>query len=166
MNIIWGQVYCYSKLSTILNRTDIPTIPLHKSELFKPTPRKTFNIPTSAFAFLFTFSDTSVLDRKNPSAIILAFKQAFPDNPNVCLVLKLHTLSTHKNTNKELLHFFSELDSRIIVITENLERPSFLQLLDNCDCYISLHRSEGTGLKPMEAMALKNPSLPPIILAI
>jgi glycosyltransferase involved in cell wall biosynthesis len=48
-------------------------------------------------------------------------------------------------------------DGRITLIDERWPRERLLQLLSRCDCYISLHRSEGFGRSPAEAMLLGKP---------
>jgi glycosyltransferase involved in cell wall biosynthesis len=45
-------------------------------------------------------------------------------------------------------------DPRIISITDRLPHREVMSLFEACDVYISLHRSEGLGLPPMEAMSL------------
>src|SRR5207245_6112526 len=48
-------------------------------------------------------------------------------------------------------------DARIIVTDEVLSRGQIGALYHLCDCYVSLHRSEGFGLTPAEAMAMGKP---------
>jgi glycosyltransferase involved in cell wall biosynthesis len=48
-------------------------------------------------------------------------------------------------------------DARVLVVDRVLERSELNSLMDLCDCYVSLHRSEGFGLTMAEAMALGKP---------
>jgi glycosyltransferase involved in cell wall biosynthesis len=48
-------------------------------------------------------------------------------------------------------------DKRIRIINETMAKSKLLSLMSECDCYISLHRAEGLGLGPMEAMLLGKP---------
>jgi glycosyltransferase involved in cell wall biosynthesis len=48
-------------------------------------------------------------------------------------------------------------DPRIIVMNRTLERSELLALFDASDCFVSLHRSEGFGRGPAEAMYLRKP---------
>ena len=48
-------------------------------------------------------------------------------------------------------------DRRIMVINETLEYRGLLALKSACDCYVSLHRSEGWGFGMIEAMQLGLP---------
>jgi glycosyltransferase involved in cell wall biosynthesis len=43
------------------------------------------------------------------------------------------------------------------VINEVMSRGEVLALIDACDCFVSLHRSEGFGRGPAEAMYLGKP---------
>jgi glycosyltransferase involved in cell wall biosynthesis len=48
-------------------------------------------------------------------------------------------------------------DKRIYVLTETMDRPDVLGLIDCCDAYVSLHRAEGFGRTIAEAMQLGKP---------
>lgn len=45
-------------------------------------------------------------------------------------------------------------DSRITIIEANLDRAGLLSLYACCDVFVSLHRCEGLGLSPAEALQL------------
>ena len=47
----------------------------------------------------------------------------------------------------------------VFVIDRLLSRDELTSLIDACDCFVSLHRSEGFGLGPAEAMSLGKPAL-------
>jgi glycosyltransferase involved in cell wall biosynthesis len=47
----------------------------------------------------------------------------------------------------------------IVVIDRLLDRDELTSLIDACDCFVSLHRSEGFGLGPAEAMSLGKPAI-------
>jgi glycosyltransferase involved in cell wall biosynthesis len=74
----------------------------------------------------------------------------------VGLVLK--TMNTKPN-NPEWQAFLKECqtDKRIQLITETLDRPEVLGLINACDAYVSLHRAEGFGRTLAEAMLLGKP---------
>ncbi|MFA6364934.1 MAG: glycosyltransferase [Candidatus Paceibacterota bacterium] len=120
-----------------------------------PFSRAHFNIPSDKFVFLFMFDFYSYFERKNPLAIIRAFERAFPGNEKVRLIIKC------SNASVDQIHF-DELqkaanDSRIQLMNTYLDREEVNSLINVCDAYISLHRSEGFGLTMAEAMALKKP---------
>ncbi len=140
--------------------TDKPVklVPLAVSvERMKPYPRKHYGLPEKKFLFLYIFDFNSSLVRKNPMAAVQAFKQAFkPSDNTVGLVLK--TMNTKPN-NPEWQAFIKECqtDKRIQLITETLDRPEVLGLINACDAYVSLHRAEGFGRTLAEAMLLGKP---------
>jgi len=123
----------------------------------KPHPRKHYGLPEKKFLFLYIFDFNSSVARKNPMAAVQAFKQAFePTDNTVGLVLK--TMNTKPN-NPEWQAFLKECqtDKRIQLITETLDRPEVLGLINACDAYVSLHRAEGFGRTLAEAMLLGKP---------
>ncbi|WP_281814383.1 glycosyltransferase family 4 protein [Limnohabitans sp. MORI2] len=140
--------------------TDKPVklVPLAVSvERMKPYPRKHYGLPEKKFLFLYIFDFNSSVARKNPMAAVQAFKQAFkPTDNTVGLVLK--TMNTKPN-NPEWQAFLKECqtDKRIQLITETLDRPEVLGLINACDAYVSLHRAEGFGRTLAEAMLLGKP---------
>ncbi|UYP47987.1 hypothetical protein NEF87_004272 [Candidatus Lokiarchaeum ossiferum] len=117
--------------------------------------RKDFNLPKNKFLFLFSFDMSSYITRKNPEAVIQCFKNAFSDNDSekVGLVIKLQKI---KNDLKQEIDFNEFINSfnanNIYTIDEVLEREKMLGLINSCDVYVSLHRSEGFGLGLAEAM--------------
>jgi hypothetical protein len=136
----------------------VKLVPLAVSvERMKPYPRKHYGLPEKKFLFLYIFDFNSSVARKNPMATLHAFKQAFNHADNtVGLVLK--TMNTNPN-NLEWEGFLKECqtDTRIKIITETLERPELLGLINASDAYVSLHRSEGFGRTIAEAILLGKP---------
>lgn len=117
-----------------------------------------FGLDPGAFHFLFSFDYFSFPERKNPLAVIRAFRKAFPDLATpAALVLKASGAAEHYPEVKRALQEASFLDGRIHVIDESLTRTELLALLTAADCYVSLHRAEGFGLGMAEAMALGKP---------
>ena len=119
--------------------------------------RADFGLPDDKFIFYFSFDFRSYATRKNPLAAIAAFRHAFPqgDAP-VCLVLKTIG-SSWKREDRDALNETVRGDPRILVIDQELARPSAIALVALADCFVSLHRSEGFGRGPAEAMLLGKP---------
>ena len=140
--------------------TDKPVtlMPLPVSvERLVPSTRAEFGLPTNQFLFLYTFDFNSYLDRKNPQAAVKAFIQAFSkNNAEVGLVLK--TMNSNPDNPKwKAFQRLCKKDKRIILIEKTLDREKVLALINTCDAYLSLHRSEGFGRTPAEAMLLGKP---------
>lgn len=120
--------------------------------------RAHFGLDAGRFYFLFSFDYFSFPQRKNPLAVLRAFRKAFPDlSENVGLVIKSTGAVDHFPALKQALRAAAEDDRRIMVIDESLTRQEMLGLLSGTDCYTSLHRAEGFGFGLTEAMALGKP---------
>jgi glycosyltransferase involved in cell wall biosynthesis len=114
-----------------------------------------FGLAAGRFHFLFSFDYFSSPHRKNPLAVLRAFRQAFPDpSAPVGLVIKSTGTVDHFPALKRALRTAAEDDPRILVIDGSLSRQEMLALLAATDCYVSLHRAEGVGFGLTEAMAL------------
>lgn len=124
------------------------------SQIFK---RSDYSLPDSKFLFLFSYDFYSFSKRKNPEAAIAAFLHAFSDvNENVGLVIKTVYAEKHSEAYKKLLNITSN-DHRITIINEVYSRDKMYGLINVCDVYVSLHRSEGFGLGLAESMLLGKP---------
>lgn len=110
------------------------------------------------FSFLFSFDFMSVLERKNPIGVIQAFKRAFKSGQGPRLLIK--TI----NGDKKLLDLervrLAAIGRPDITISDGYVTSAEKdEMMANCDCYVSLHRSEGYGLTMAEAMSLGKPVL-------
>ena len=117
--------------------------------------RKYFNLPTDKFLFLCMYDSGSTIERKNPIGVIRAFKRAFSrDEENVGLIIKVN------NPQQEDMHkirdAFADYRS-VYIITDVMDKTQVNALIACSDVYVSLHRSEGFGLVPAEAMLLGTP---------
>ncbi len=123
---------------------------------FHPRERTSFGIPEDKFLFMFTFDFNSSVHRKNPHAVVESFLKAFPKNDDVALIIKSSNRDV-TNPDVQWVQSLCEKDKRIIWIHETLNRSDFLALLNCCDTFVSLHRSEGFGRNIAEAMLLEKP---------
>ncbi|HUJ12711.1 MAG TPA: glycosyltransferase [Thermoanaerobaculia bacterium] len=108
------------------------------------------------FLFLFCFDYDSVFRRKNPLAAIAAFRRAFGDRRDVVLFIKTTNAGRHVAEDEELRAAASGRPN-IVIRDGYVTTDRYFSMLDACDCYVSLHRSEGFGLTVAEAMALGKP---------
>jgi len=118
-----------------------------------------FGFSETATAFVFAFNIFSNVTRKNPQAVIAAFKLAFPQgNEDVQLVIKISHFEEQRHgvTLAQLKETIGD-DQRITLHTEKLSYDEILSLYASADVYVSLHRSEGLGLGMLESMALGKP---------
>lgn len=122
----------------------------------RPYTRKAVGFPEDGFVFLYIYDYHSTAARKNPVGHVEAFKRAFRPGEGAKLVLKcINAENLPEHHEKTLLAIGDHPD--ITVIDEYVSADHKNGMLDNCDCYLSLHRSEGFGLTPAEAMLLGKP---------
>lgn len=120
-----------------------------------------FGWDAGTFVFLVTFDSFSFVQRKNPLGVLKAFKQAFEGIGPVRLVIK--TQNREKIMDPVQSRIWDAVDAavaadpRITVLNETLAYADLLALKAGCDCYISLHKSEGWGFGMIEAMHLGVP---------
>jgi glycosyltransferase involved in cell wall biosynthesis len=121
-----------------------------------PAPAPVRRRPDAPTRFLFAFDYRSYIARKNPEAVIAAFHRAFPAaEPGVRLRLKTQGAAAMPEAAARLAALCQ--DPRIELIDASLSRDAMLALLAECDAFVSLHRSEGFGRAPAEAMWLGRP---------
>jgi glycosyltransferase involved in cell wall biosynthesis len=118
--------------------------------------RKDFGLPEDKFLFLYYFDSHSYYQRKNPFAALRAFKAAFADRQDVGLVIKTQNANENSPEWVDLLGI-SDGDPRIHILNQTMTKGEVLSLQVECDCFVSLHRSEGFGRGPAEAMWLGKP---------
>ena len=116
--------------------------------------RAYFGLDPARFTFLFSFDYFSWPARKNPLGVLRAFAEAFPGDENVALVIKTTGVPGQNPQTRALVAEAAARDPRIRVIDGTLTRDEVLSLIQQADCYVSLHRSEGFGLGMAEAMAM------------
>jgi glycosyltransferase involved in cell wall biosynthesis len=119
------------------------------------TGRAELGLP-EGFLFLFIFDYFSVNARKNPIGLVEAFTRAFREDEGPMLVVK----SINGDQRRDALARLEETaggrsDIRIVDGYVDADRKD--ALVAACDCYVSLHRSEGLGLTMAEAMSLGKP---------
>jgi hypothetical protein len=134
---------------------NIPSHVIGQSIEFEPgpsLPRRYFGIRESAFVLLTSFDLSSYATRKNPGAALSLFERIRRDDRfrDVQLVLKV------KDRDQDARQWAAALksDEQIKVIATPLDTMGIKSLINACDCFLSLHRSEGFGRGLGEAMAL------------
>jgi glycosyltransferase involved in cell wall biosynthesis len=119
----------------------------------RQVPRSEIGADDDDYLFVFTLDCHSHFERKNPLAIVRAFRTAFPSTEKAKLIIK--GMNADVCADKwRLLVAEAAADSRIRIIDAVWPRYKVLGLVQSCDAYVSLHRSEGFGRGPAEAMLL------------
>ncbi|WP_428393949.1 glycosyltransferase family 4 protein [Lichenicoccus sp.] len=129
----------------------------HALALAPPCParmdRAAFGLPEQAVLVLVSFSLASAFERKNPLAAIAAFRKAFGKRCDRILVLKVGH-AAHYAQDMQRLREAADGAPNIHLETRMLTAAETHALTRLSDIVLSLHRSEGFGLVPAEAMML------------
>jgi glycosyltransferase involved in cell wall biosynthesis len=146
---------------------DRPVTIIPSSTGFKPghsAGRRYFRIPESAYAFLFAFDLRSFHERKNPLAVVEAFAEVIRARPtrDIVLVVKMSGADARPEPAAEIRGRLAERTAdlglgRVSLIEGDLTDRETKDLVRCCDCFVSLHRSEGFGRFLAEAMLLGRP---------
>ena len=118
--------------------------------------RTKFGLPDDKFLFLFLYDLNSYSERKNPAAVIEAFRRSGLASQSAALVIKVHNEAANPADWARLQAATAALPHTTL-ITQTLRREEIYELEAACDCFVSLHRSEGFGLAVAECMYLGKP---------
>jgi glycosyltransferase involved in cell wall biosynthesis len=122
----------------------------------EPLRRSRFGLRDDATVFLFMFDWASYATRKNPHAVVRAFALAFPlGTERVQLLIKTQNSALRPELWANLSAEIE--DERVLLKNESLTRDELAGLILSVDGFVSLHRSEGYGRVPAEAMLLGVP---------
>ena len=143
----------------IAQKVPVPVLTMPHAIAF-PRPegdfREKFGLPSDKYLFLFLYDLNSYSERKNPAAVIEAFRSAGVANLGAALVIKIHNI-TGNEADFEKLRAIAAMIPGTVLITRTLTRVEIYELESACDCFVSLHRSEGFGISVGECMYLGKP---------
>lgn len=132
----------------------------HPVACHPPTPaplgRAALGLPEDAVITLVVFNLASSFARKNPLGAIAAHRAAFGARPDRILLLRVGNPGHFPQDFAALRHAASDLPN-VILDTTALPRDEAHAVMAASDIVLSLHRSEGFGLVPAEAMLLAKP---------
>lgn len=119
--------------------------------------RGELGLPERGVVFLAMFDALSIVERKNPLTAWRAFSQAaVGSGVEARLVVKVVNAGSGHPV-LQTLRDEARRDPSLVLLEQYLDRPGLTALMAGCDCFVSLHRSEGFGLPLLEAMALGKP---------
>lgn len=160
----FDEIWCPSDFTSaaIAIKSPLPVITMPHAIGFAPPTRAMrelradFNLPADAILFLTLFDLNSYSARKNPRAVISAFRQSGLAGRGAALVIKVQNVAGNEGDFASLQASVRDLPGTVL-LTETLSRADIYALEAACDCFVSLHRSEGFGLAVAEAMLLGKP---------
>lgn len=138
-------------IMTIPHPVEVELFPLVKTDFLKVYDNE-------KYSFLFIFNFGSSIKRKNTLFLIQSFIESFPVETDVELIIKC---SNAKKYPKDYALIINEIGGRsnIKIVDIDLEKNDLNHFINLCDCYVSLHHSEGFGLTLAEAMCLGKPTI-------
>jgi glycosyltransferase involved in cell wall biosynthesis len=156
------EVWTYSRFAAALIGAELgipvlgfpPPLAYLGEDGSRPAPA-TLELP-AGFRVLIMFDYLSTLERKNPLGGIEAYRRAFQPGDGAVLVVK-SVNGRHRPERQQEVMAAVEGRPDVVVIDRTLSGGERDALLAACDCYLSLHRSEGHGLPLAEAMSLGKP---------
>ncbi len=152
--------FCAEALRPILPAGMKVIVVPHPVAVAPPVPaamgREAFGLPAAALVVLVSFNLASSFVRKNPLAAVAAFRAAFGNRADRVLLLKVGHPGHFPEDFALLQQAVADMGN---VRIETREMPlGEVHALTSCvDIVLSLHRSEGFGLVPAEAMLLGRP---------
>jgi hypothetical protein len=155
------EIWVYSRFmaENIGTAAPVPTLALPPPVQRPTAPAQPLRLGVpEGFLFLFAFDYLSTIQRKNPVGLIEAFKRAFAPGEGPQLLLKTINAPLRPLAEEEVL-WAAHGRPDVHVVDCSLSAPERDALMAACDCYVSLHRSEGFGLTLAEAMAIGKPTI-------
>ncbi len=160
----YDEIWCPSDFTTaaIAMKSPVPVLTMPHAISFAPPDSPTaqirarFNLPADKFLFLTLFDLNSYAARKNPHGAIAAFRRSGLAGHEAALVVKVQNVAGNEHDFAALHAAVRDLPGTVF-ITDTLSRADVYALQAACDCFVSLHRSEGFGLAVAECMALGKP---------
>jgi len=143
----------------IAQKVPVPVLTMpHAISFARPAGdfRAKFGLPADRFLFLFLYDLNSYSERKNPAAVLEAFRRSGLAGRGAALVIKGHNTAGNPADFARLQAAVADLPGTVL-LTQTLSRREIYELESACDCFVSLHRAEGFGLALAECMYLGKP---------
>ncbi len=157
----FDEIWTPSRFTTeaIAQKVPLPVLTMpHAIGFARPQGdfRRKYGLPTDKFLFLFLYDLNSYSERKNPAAVLEAFRRSGLAGRDAAIVIKVHNVPSNAADFQRLREATAALPGTTL-ITQTLSRTEIYELESACDCFVSLHRAEGFGLALAECMHLGKP---------
>ncbi|PTX97732.1 glycosyltransferase [Opitutus sp. ER46] len=160
----FDEIWCPSDFTTaaVALKAPVPVLTMpHAIGFARPASsmaqlRAALGLPADTYLFLTLFDLNSYAARKNPRAVISAFRESGLAGRGAALVIKVQNVAGNPADFAALQQSVHDLPGTVL-LTETMSRADVYALEAACDCFVSLHRSEGFGLSVAESMFLGKP---------
>ena len=147
---VWvSSGFVYSAFSSHMHNFELSLFPI-SIDVDGPEPRRRTG---GEFVVLSASDLNSWPQRKNPEGAVQAFVKAFGRDPNARLIIKIQNARDLDKRLPSIARIAAD-NGNVELIAENFSEEQFKRLLERTDVILSLHRSEGLGLIPLEGMAI------------
>jgi glycosyltransferase involved in cell wall biosynthesis len=157
---IWGfSAFLADSLMGSVNRP-VKWMPLPcRPVLTRQYSRRHFGISETAYVFLFFFDLSSFLERKNPYALLRALAKVSEARPfsDFQVVMKLGSSHFDPGATARFMEALKPHGRHVLLLDRKMSNDEVKCLVRVGDAYVSLHRSEGFGFTPGEAMYFGKP---------
>lgn len=157
---IWApSLFIKESIETVCNKPVIHMPLACEIVLSSFLSRRYFGIPETDYAFLFFFDVRSYSTRKNPHAVIESFRRLLKVRPyaKTRLILKINGAEMKPDLMRKLHEDLMDIANQVTILQQLMTDNEAKNLVRCCDCFLSLHRSEGFGRGISEAMVLGKP---------
>lgn len=115
---------------------------------------------TSEFEFLCSIDYSSGFERQNPLGVIEAFTSAFPEPGSQSLLVEVNNSKLYPIEHGTIKDSVKEREDIVIIDNDSRELGRFLDGRDpRYTCFVSPHRSEGTGINIAKSMLAGIPTI-------
>jgi glycosyltransferase involved in cell wall biosynthesis len=160
----FDEIWCPSEFAraAIAAKSPVPVMAMpHSVSFARPADppaalRARFGLPPDLFLFLFLYDLNSYSARKNPGAVLDAFRASGLAGHGAALVIKTHNTAGNETDLARLRTAVADLPGTTLIV-DTFTHEDVYRLEAACDCFVSLHRSEGFGFGIAEAMFLGKP---------
>lgn len=160
----YDEIWCPSDYTAaaIAMKSAVPVLTMpHAISFVRPaestaTIRARLGLPADKFLFLSLFDLNSYAERKNPHAVVAAFRLSGLARSGAVLVLKVQNVAGNEADFAALQDSVRDLPGTVL-LTQTFSRADIYALEAACDVFVSLHRAEGFGLAVAECMFLGKP---------
>lgn len=130
-------------------------LPVRRREGVPARTKSELGLP-DRFTYLTIFDFGSLAVRKNGIGTVDAFCRAFDENEGPALVVKTMNAAGDPHA-REAIERVAGGRRDVILLDGYVSDETVSDMIGRADCFVSLHRSEGFGLTPAEAMAWARP---------